>query len=334
MGLAGGLVAFAMLGNKPKTIYTTVSIEKKDIIQTVSETGTIKSANEIKLSFLNSGKIEKINFNVGDKILKDNIIAGLDCSDLYIRKEESKANVDVARANHNKLLAGATKEDINISKAGLQQAKTAYEAAEKELEKNNFPYMLVSRNIEGLDKNCIIVDDVAGGIMATEYLIKLGYRKIAHITGPLKVRGSINRLEGYKLALEKHQIEYKEELVEEGDFRIKGGYQAMKKFLKLSKPPTAIFAANDLLALGAMQVIQKKKYHIPKDFCIIGFDDIRLASFVYPPLTTIRQPMLEMGALAVKMLLKIIEEGEFNQKKEVLEPKLIIRESCRKINRK
>ncbi|MCK5510163.1 efflux RND transporter periplasmic adaptor subunit [Candidatus Parcubacteria bacterium] len=142
--LVGGLVAFAMLGNKPKTIYTAVSIEKKDIIQTVSETGTIKSANEIQLSFLNSGKIEKINFNVGDKILKDDIIAGLDCSDLYIRKEESKANVDVARANHNKLLAGATKEDINISKAGLQQAKTAYEAAEKELEKNK---LSVNENI-------------------------------------------------------------------------------------------------------------------------------------------------------------------------------------------
>ena len=199
-----------------------------------------------------------------------------------------------------------------------------------ELEKKKFPYILVSRNIEGLDKNCVIVDDVAGGIMVTEYLIKLGYRKIAHITGPLTVRAAINRLEGYKFALEKYQIEYHEELVEEGDFRIKGGYQAMKKFLELPEPPTAIFAANDLLALGAIQAIQKKKYHIPEDFCIIGFDDIRLASFVYPPLTTIRQPMLEMGALAVKMLLRIIEEGEFNQRKIVLKSKLIIRESCKK----
>lgn len=202
-----------------------------------------------------------------------------------------------------------------------------------ELEKKKFPYILVSRNIEGLDKNCVIVDDVAGGIIVTEYLIKLGHRRIAHITGPTTVRAANNRLEGYKFALEKHQIEYHEELVEEGDFRIKGGYQAMKKFLELPEPPTAIFAANDLLALGAMQAIQKKKYNIPEDFCIIGFDDIRLASFVYPPLTTIHQPMLEMGALAVKMLLKIIEEGEFNQRKIVLKPKLIIRESCRKINK-
>ncbi|MCK5320336.1 hypothetical protein KAJ61_03030, partial [Candidatus Parcubacteria bacterium] len=150
LGSLGGLVAFAMLGNKPKITYTAVSIEKKDIIQTVSETGTIKSANEIKLSFLNSGKIEKINFNVGDKILKDQIIAGLDCSDLYIRKEEAKANVDVVRANHNKLLSGATKEDINIYKAGLQQAKTAYEASEKELEKNK---LSVNENIAQTAKN-------------------------------------------------------------------------------------------------------------------------------------------------------------------------------------
>lgn len=203
-----------------------------------------------------------------------------------------------------------------------------------ELEKKKFPYVLISRNIEKLNKNCIIVDDVEGGIMATEYLIKIGHRRIAHITGPLKTRSALNRLKGYKLALKKYEIEYGDELVGEGDFRIKGGYQAMKKFLKLSKPPTAIFAGNDLLALGAMQVIQKKNFHIPEDFSVVGFNDIKLASFVYPPLTTIRQPMLEMGALAVKTLLRIIEEGEFNQRKIVLKSKLIIRESCRKINRK
>jgi len=201
-----------------------------------------------------------------------------------------------------------------------------------ELEKKKFPYMLVSRNIEGLNKNCIIVDDVEGGMRATEYLIKLGHRRIAHITGPLKTRSALNRLKGYKLALKKYKIECRDELVGEGDFRIKGGYQVMKRFLKLTEPPTAIFAANDLLALGAMQAVQKIKYHIPEDFCIIGFDDISLASFVHPPLTTIRQPMLEMGALAVKMLIKIIEEGEFNQRKIMLRSKLIVRESCKKNN--
>ena len=183
-----------------------------------------------------------------------------------------------------------------------------------------------------MDKNCIIVDDVEGGMMATEYLIKLGHRRIAHITGPLKTRSALNRIKGYKLALKKYKIEYRDELVGEGDFKIKGGYQVMKRFLKLAEPPTAIFAANDLLALGAMQAIQKRKYHIPENFSVIGFNDIELASFVYPALTTIRQPMLEMGELAVKMLLRIIEEGEFNQRKIMLRSKLIVRESCKKNN--
>jgi len=212
---------------------------------------------------------------------------------------------DAANKNNFNVILCNTDDKLKKERTYLAHIK---DKSIMELEKKKFPYILLSRNIEGLDKNCVIVDDVAGGIMVTEYLIKLGHRRIAHITGPPTVRAANNRLEGYKFALEKHQIEYHEELVEEGDFRIKGGYQAMKNFLELPEPPTAIFAANDLLALGGMQAIQKKKYHIPKDFCIIGFDDIRLASFVYPPLTTIRQPMLEMGALAVKMLLKITKD--------------------------
>ena len=115
------------------------------------------------------------------------------------------------------------------------------------LEKSKFPYILIARDINGLEKNCVIVNDVEGGVMATEHLIKLGHRKIAHIAGSFEVRGSIHRLEGYKRALKKHKIEYKEELVEEGDLKIQGGYQAMKKLLKLTELPTAIFAANDLL---------------------------------------------------------------------------------------
>jgi len=198
-----------------------------------------------------------------------------------------------------------------------------------ELEKKKFPYILISRNVDRLNKNCIIIDDLAGGMMATEYLIKLGHHRIAHISGPLKTRSGLNRLKGYQLALKKYKIEYNDELIGEGDFRIRGGYQVMKRFLKLTKPPTAIFAANDLLALGAMQAIQKKNFYIPEDFSIIGFNDIELASFVYPSLTTIRQPILEMGNLAVKMLLNIIIDGEFNQGKILLKPKLIIRESCK-----
>jgi len=203
-----------------------------------------------------------------------------------------------------------------------------------ELEKEKFPYILISRNTESLDKNCIIIDDIAGGIMAAEYLIKLGHQRIAHITGPLRTRSALDRLKGYQIALAKFGINYQEELLKEGDFRIEGGYRAMKRLLKLKDPPSAIFAANDLLALGAMQVIQKEGYNIPEDFSIIGFNDIALSSFVYPPLTTIRQPMLEMGRLAVKILLKIINNQEEIQRRIILSPKLVIRKSCTRFKSK
>ena len=256
--------------------------------------------------------------------------------------EIARGMEDAANKNHFNVILCNTDDKLKKERTYLQILKgkrvdglilgTAHikDQSILELERKKFPYILVSRNIEGLDKNCIIVDDVEGGMMATEYLIKLGHRRIAHITGPLKTRSALNRLEGYRLALKKHKIEYRVEWVGEGDFKIKGGYQVMKRFLKLTEPPSAIFAANDLLALGAMQAIQKKNFHVPEDFSVVGFNDIELASFVYPALTTIRQPMLEMGALAVNMLLKIIEDGEFNQRKIVLKPKLIIRESCKK----
>lgn len=126
---------FFVIKNKPETVYTTVAIQRGSIIQSVSETGTVKSSSEIDLNFLNSGKIAKINFRIGDKVSKDAVLAELDCSDLTKRKEESLANLDLARASHSKLLAGATREEINVSKAGVQQAKNAYEAAEKNLSK-------------------------------------------------------------------------------------------------------------------------------------------------------------------------------------------------------
>lgn len=124
---------FLMVKNKPQTVYTTVPIEKGTIIQTVSETGTVKSASGIDLNFLNAGKIASINCRIGDKVAEGQVLAALDCGDLLKRKDEAVANLDLVNASHNKLLAGASREDINISKSGVAQAKTAYEAAEKNL---------------------------------------------------------------------------------------------------------------------------------------------------------------------------------------------------------
>ena len=200
-----------------------------------------------------------------------------------------------------------------------------------ELEKRQFPYILLSRNIKGLQENSISIDDITGGYLATQYLISLGHRNIGHITGPYNTTAALDRIKGYKKALLNYRIPFNKQYVGEGDFRIKGGYQVMKQFLQLTNSPTAIFTANDLLAVGAIEAIRENGYDVPADFSIVGFDDIRLASYLSPPLTTIRQPMVEMGSLAITKLLERIE-SKISHQNLLIKPELIVRKSCRKIN--
>ncbi len=135
LAVAGAVTAYFVLGKKDAVEYTTAKVEKGDIIQTVSETGTVKASSEIDLNFLNSGKIAKILVKIGDKARKDQILAELDYSGLSIKQQEAQANLEVARANLARLLAGTGSEEIAVSQANVDQAKTAYGAAVRELEK-------------------------------------------------------------------------------------------------------------------------------------------------------------------------------------------------------
>ena len=135
LAVVGAVIAYFALGKKDEIEYTTAKVEKGDIVQTVSETGTVKAASEIDLNFLNSGKIAKILVKIGDKVKKDQILAELDYSGLSIKQQEARANLEIAQANLAKLLAGAGFEEIAVSQANADQAKTAYDAAVRELEK-------------------------------------------------------------------------------------------------------------------------------------------------------------------------------------------------------
>ncbi len=135
LAVAGAVAAYFTLGKKDIVEYTTARVEKGDIVQTVSETGTVKASSEIDLNFLNSGKIAKILVKIGDIVKKDQILAELDYSGLSIKEQEARANLEVAKANLAKLLAGATTEEIIVSQAHVNQTKAAYDAAVRELEK-------------------------------------------------------------------------------------------------------------------------------------------------------------------------------------------------------
>jgi len=194
--------------------------------------------------------------------------------------------------------------------------------------KQGMPVISVDRELPGLEVDSVLADNLQGGYQATEYLIQLGHRRIGCITGPPDLSVSSQRISGYRQALERYDIPLCDELVVIGDFRYQEGYRAIRQLLALNEPPTAIFACNDIMAVGAICAAKDKGLGVPEGIAIIGFDDIALASFISPRLTTIAQPKHEMGAIAVELLVERIKEKNKPFTKVILPVHLVVRESC------
>lgn len=191
-----------------------------------------------------------------------------------------------------------------------------------------FPLILLGQ-LKGVKVNFVDVDNINGAQKAVEHLIKLGHTRIGMIThAPLQYTASEDRLQGYKQALESHGIPCDEGLIRLGDFREESGYRAMQELLHLAEPPTAVFVASDLVAFGAMEAIKDYGLRIPEDMAVVGFDDVPLARYVDPPLTTIHLPARELGAKASALLIEMINGRPLEQGAVLLKTELVIRESC------
>lgn len=181
----------------------------------------------------------------------------------------------------------------------------------------------------------VIVDNVALGRTATTYLIELGHTRIGFIHGVEGSLTSVRRYEGYTQALKSHGIEAGPELVAHGGFSHAGGLEAARKLLSLTDHPTAVFAANDQMAFGAMSAAAELGLAVPLDVSVIGVDDIEAAALVVPGLTTLKQPTCEIGACAVQILADLIsspressETGASEAQQRVFEAELVVRGSC------
>ncbi|HDL3969208.1 TPA: substrate-binding domain-containing protein, partial [Mannheimia haemolytica] len=179
----------------------------------------------------------------------------------------------------------------------------------------------------------IFENSISGGYLATKTLIEAGHSKIAIITGNLKKSLAKNRLEGYKKALAEANIPLNPNWVFESHFDFAGGVNGMNALLAQSEKPTAVFACSDTIALGAYQAIWQQGLRIPQDISIIGYDDIELAKYLSPPLSTISQPKAELGRLAVETLLKRIRFKSTDFQTIMLEPELVLRHSIQTINK-
>ncbi len=195
------------------------------------------------------------------------------------------------------------------------------------LQSRQMPVVVVDRDVPDVAVDSVLVDNARGGWLATQHLIDLGHRRIGCITGASDLTPSADRITGYRQALIENSIPVAETLIVKGDFQYESGYQAAQRLLALDDPPTAIFACNDLMAVGAISLTVELGRQVPADLSIVGFDDVRLASFTNPPLTTIAQPKYEMGVLGATMLLERLRNRDILPRRRLLDTKLLPRQS-------
>ena len=197
------------------------------------------------------------------------------------------------------------------------------------LTKRNFPFVLIDHQGTGQDCHAVGAANWQGGYNATEYLIKLGHQRIGFITGWMDLGCALDRLDGYRSALRTYHIPEVPELIYEGTFFQPEGYAGTSALLDLPNPPTAIFASNDVMAMGAMDAIRNRGLRVPDDISVIGFDDIPQASMIRPALTTVNQPLEKMGRVATQMLLDLLHQPDKKVDRIELPTQLEIRDSCK-----
>lgn len=197
-----------------------------------------------------------------------------------------------------------------------------------QLEEDKVPYVRISPKNIDVGERIVISNDRQGAAMMTEYLASIGHRNIGFVTGLTTNLSSQEKYEGYCDGLHKHGVPISKSLIVEGDYTFESGIRAGRKLLNRKSRPSAIFAGNDAMALGVMRAAAMLGLRIPEDVSIAGYDDSAIASFVWPDLTTIRQPVVEMGELAANKLLALLAyNGKVASKPVEIRPELKIRNS-------
>lgn len=193
--------------------------------------------------------------------------------------------------------------------------------------KGNIPVYIINRFVETISENCISLNNELGGYLATQTIVKQGHSNIAYISGPQSKHDSQERLAGHKRALAENNIPFDDNLYYEGDYQETGGSIGLKHFISEKQTFTALICANDEMASGSMTYAREHGFSLPDDISIIGFDNNNFARHTYPKLTTINNPVKEMGQMVAKLVLKNIYQHKDITIKHFFEPTVIIRDS-------
>jgi DNA-binding LacI/PurR family transcriptional regulator len=237
----------------------------------------------------------------------------------------SAASSDEERLTiYQRIVRGKRADGCIITSTKKDDERIAY------LIKEEIPFVAFGRANEEWDFPYVDVDGEAGVHQGMRYLLDLGHRQIGFIGLPSTLMCSQHRLAGYRSALEERGIEFDPSLVVEGKTTQEGGYRAMKRLLKLNPALTSVMVSSDLMALGGMKAMREAGLVIGRDISIVGFDDIQIAANYQPPFTTIRQPTYQIGLLLSQMLIQVINREKLDERQIILQPELIVRESCRR----
>lgn len=193
--------------------------------------------------------------------------------------------------------------------------------------RRNMPVVMIDRDVPNVEVDAVLTDHQLGGFLATRHLLDLGHNRIACIAGPSSITPSAERITGYRNALEEAGIPYDENLIIRGDYHAQSGMEITHSVLKMNPRPTAIFALNDLMALGALRAAAEVDCSVPDDLAVVGYDDLEIARFTNPPLTTISQPKKAIGAQAINLLVDRISNKSRPPSRLVLPPELVVRRS-------
>ena len=293
--------------------------------------------------------MEKVNYvyhaTAGDLSRKRSSIIGviIPTAKSLVFSATLQAIQEAAQQNNFSLVAGSSKYDIETELRLLQQFKerrlagiilTGFVFGQrnliKELVKGGMPCVVIWDKLDDPDLSYVGFDNFKATYAITEYLIRLKHKQIGLIVGPYtKVERVKRRLEGFKAALNNHGIKFDPSLVIEKEPILIDGKEAMSRLLSLPDRPTAVLAASDTLAVGALAAARDMKVRIPEDVSIAGFDDIEVAAYCNPPLTTVRVPAYEIGQIAFKILLEMIDSNSDQIQQYCLDTSIVIRESCR-----
>lgn len=200
----------------------------------------------------------------------------------------------------------------------------------KKLTSDGFPIVMIDRRQKNLNIDTVSINNEAGSFQAVQLLIQNGHKRIGIIKGIKGLSNTEERFEGYRKALKEAGIKLSDELITYGNYVESGGREATKKLLSLKKRPTAIFSTNNLMTLGCLKELYKQQISIPDKMALVGFDDSTWAEALIPPLTTVKQPGYELGVNAAELLFKRLKNRDASRMNIVLNPELVVRESCGK----